>query len=87
MDSLGVLQNPGFSRFDPVRRSVEPSRPKVTEGAQRAPAVVLGGALACAGGVSQVDAAGALGLSRTVTPTPPVKPVVYRRGAMVDLSV
>jgi hypothetical protein len=28
-----------------------------------------------------------VGASRTVTPVPPVKPVVYRAGATVNLSV
>jgi len=70
-----------------ARPPVQISRPAAVGGADalaRGPAVVLGGNLASVSAVSGPDAIGA---SPGVTPVPPVKPVVYRPGAAVNLSI
>ena len=68
-----------------ARPTVQAARP--VDGAQsvsHGPAVVLGGKL---GSVSAVKGPEAISSSPDVTPVPPVKPVVYRPGAAVNLSV
>ena len=69
-----------------ARPAVQMARPAAgaADSKPRGPAVVLGGGLAS---VSAVQGPGAIGASPGVTPVPPVKPVVYRPGAAVDLSV
>ena len=54
------------------------------ENAARGPAVVLGGQLAS---VSAIQGLEPIGSSAGTTPVPPVKPVVYRPGAAVNLSI
>jgi hypothetical protein len=70
-----------------ARPAVQTARPAMTGGvnsAARGPAVVFGGALAS---IAPVSGADAIGASPGVTPVPPVKPVVYRPGAAVNLSI
>jgi len=69
-----------------ARTAVQTARPGVAtvDSAPRGPAVVLGGGLVP---VSAIQGPGAIGGSPGVSPVPPVKPVVYRPGAAVNLSV
>ena len=94
MDGVSGIQAGGFIGISYARRVADPVRPDggaegpdKAGGSPRAPAVVLGGSLASIGGVPQVAAADPVGASTGVTPVPPVKPVVYRPGATLNLSV
>ncbi|HEX5265039.1 MAG TPA: hypothetical protein VFW13_16020 [Phenylobacterium sp.] len=93
MDGVSSIQAGGFIGIDYAKRVADAARLRGGEGVektssvQRGPAVVLGGALASVVGVSQVSATDPVGASTSVAPVPPVKPVVYRAGATVNLSV
>ncbi|HEY2357366.1 MAG TPA: hypothetical protein VGH86_07940 [Phenylobacterium sp.] len=93
MDGVSGIQGGGFIGIDYAKRVADAARLRrgegveTTSGVQRGPAVVLGGGLASVGGVSQVNATEPVSARTSVTPVPPVKPVVYRPGATVNLSV
>jgi len=69
-----------------ARPAAPTARPAVAgaDSVARGPAVVLGGGLASVAPIKGPEAIGAL---PGVTPVPPVKPVVYRPGSAVNLSI
>jgi hypothetical protein len=84
---MNAISHLSFGAPAYARPVVQTSRPAAGGGADavgRGPAVVLGGALAS---VSAIQGPDAIGASPGVTPVPPVKPVVYRPGAAVNLSI
>jgi hypothetical protein len=68
------------------RPAVPTARPAVAgaNNAAHGPAVVLGGGLAS---VAPIRGPEAIGATPGVTPVPPVKPVAYRPGSAVNLSI
>jgi hypothetical protein len=79
--SLGVA-SPAYAR--PAAQTARPAMAAGADGVGRGPAVVFGGNLAAVSPVSGPEAIGGL---PGVIPVPPVKPIVYRPGAAVNLSV
>ena len=94
MNVVNGYQCRNCTDVDYAKRHIDPARPKDgpyginrTNGVERGPAVLLGGGLAPVGGVSPVSGVGSIGGAPAIAPVPPGKPVVYRPGAAVDLSV
>lgn len=94
MDIVNGYQCRNCTDIDYAKRHIDPAHPKdgpyginKSNGVERGPAVLLGGALAPAGSVSGVSAAGAVGSTPGVNPAPPqVTPAVYRPGATLNVS-
>jgi len=92
MDVVNGYQCRNCTDIDFAKRHIDPARPKdgpfginKTNGVERGPAVRLAGALASVGAVGAVDSASGVNAPDGVTPVPPVKPVVYKPGATVNL--
>lgn len=64
--------------------AVPTAGPAKPDNLARGPAVVLGGGLTS---VSAIGAPDAIGATPGMAPVPPVKPVVYRPGATVNVSI
>ena len=93
MDAVSGYSAGSYVSFDLARRATDSTRPTggpaaagKTSGVEHGPAVMFGGALASIGAVAGVNPVSGGGRALAVTPVPPVKPVVYRPGALVNIS-